>query len=83
MTQPSQSNSVGYQPGERDQGMWTIQIPGGLAFAANAIAALTMIAAERQPDSPTRDVLERIHSALLEAIGVMSETTRAFPGGDL
>jgi hypothetical protein len=59
---------VGYHSGNtsEDLGAWIIQIPGGPAFAFNAVAVLSRAAAERAP-GPSRDVFEQIRDAFIEA----------------
>lgn len=59
---------LGYQPGhDGDLGRWVISIPGGHAFASNAIVALSVRASALPPRSPARECFERIRDAFVDA----------------
>lgn len=62
---PYLNAGIGFASAEE---VWVLHVSGGPAFAANAIAALAQLHAERV-DGPTRVVLERLRDALVEASG--------------
>lgn len=72
--QPGDSRPPGQGPGfypnphpeTLSPGLWIIHVPGGSAFALNAVGALSRAAVERAP-GPSREVFERIRDAFIAA----------------